>query len=344
MKKIASITLLAIGALLVLSGCNRRPLEDMLEKILLKVTVNLDGVSNVTCDIYNPNVQIPNTNTDMLRVMIYDRSTHNLITQSFISDKTYDAQGHQVISGNLNISYGNYDIMVYNFDTPSTLIKDENNEDSILAYTSELPSAAASHYAGGSTYTGSISYQPDHLMVSRDWDYRISPHSDETVVETTAYTLIDTYYIQIHVEGLQFASAATAVISGLSPSNHIGPNERTTSPSTAVAFDLMKSTDKNIAGENKDVLCAVFNTFGKLEDSNSDLIVTFNVIDTAGNLLQKEVNLNQVFRTQDAIEHHWLLIDETWVIDDPTPVRPPSSGGFQPLVDDWEEVEGEIIL
>lgn len=343
MKKLTRISLLALGILAVIAGCNRRPLEDMLEKILLKVTINLDGVSNVTCDIYNPDVQIPNTNTDMLRVMIYDRDSHALITQSFISDKTYDAEGHQVISGTLNISYGNYDILVYNFDTPSTLIRNESSEDNILAYTSELPPSAAARFTGGSSYSGTISYQPDHLMVSRDWDYRISPHDELTVVETSAYTVIDTYYIQIHVEGLQFASSATAVISGLSPSNHIGPNIRTSDPSTAVAFDLIKSTDPHIAGENKDVLCAVFNTFGKLEDSNSDLIVTFNVIDSAGNLLQKEINLNQVFRTEDAIEHHWLLIDETWTIVDPTPEKP-QNGGFQPLVDDWEEVEGEIIL
>jgi hypothetical protein len=343
MRKSVIISSLLLCVLAVVAACNRRPLEDMMEKILLKVTINLDGVSNVTCDIYNPEVQIPNTNTDMLRVMVYDRNTHALITQSFISEKSVDEQGHQVISGLLNISYGNYDFLVYNFDTPSTLIRNENNEDEILAYTSEMPASAAAHYAGGSSYSGTISYQPDHLMVSRDQDYRISPHDELTVVETTAYTVIDTYYIQIHVEGLQFASSATAVISGLSPSNKIGPNERTTSPSTAVAFDLVKSTDKNMAGDNKDVLCAVFNTFGKLEDASSDLIVTFNVVDTAGNLLQKEVNLNQVFRTEDAIEHHWLLIDETWTIVDPTPVKP-QSGGFQPLVDDWEEVNGEIIL
>ena len=262
MKKLTRISLLALGILAVIAGCNRRPLEDMLEKILLKVTINLDGVSNVTCDIYNPDVQIPNTNTDMLRVMIYDRDSHALITQSFISDKTYDAEGHQVISGTLNISYGNYDILVYNFDTPSTLIRNESSEDNILAYTSELPPSAAARFTGGSSYSGTISYQPDHLMVSRDWDYRISPHDELTVVETSAYTVIDTYYIQIHVEGLQFASSATAVISGLSPSNHIGPNIRTSDPSTAVAFDLIKSTDPHIAGENKDVLCAVFNTFG----------------------------------------------------------------------------------
>ena len=184
---------LSVLALSALAACNRRPLEDMMEKIMLKVTINLDGVSNVTCDIYNPDVQIPNTNTDMMRVMVYDRDNGNLVTQSFISNKSTDAAGHQVISGELNISYGNYDFLVYNFDTPSTLIKGENNENTIMAYTSELPSSAVERYAGGSSYSGTISYQPDHTMVSRDKDYRISVHDELTTVETTAYTVIDTY-------------------------------------------------------------------------------------------------------------------------------------------------------
>jgi len=343
MRRVKRLLIPFVCALVAIAACERRPLEDMLEKIMIKVTIDLDGVSNVTCDIYNDQVQIPNTNTDMLRVMVYDRDKGSLVAQSFISDKTYDAEGHQVISGTLNIGYGNYDFLVYNFDTPATLIKDETNENSILAYTSGIPSSAAARYIGGSSYSGAINYQPDHLMVSRDKDYRISAHYEMTTVETTAYTVIDSYYIQIHVEGLQYVSSATAVISGLSPSNLIGPNERTTSPAVAIPVDLIKSTDKNIAGENKDVLCAVFNTFGKLEDSSSDLIVTFNVVDTNGNLLTKEINLNSVFQTKDAVDHHWLLIDETWIIDDPTPAKP-VDGGFQPLVDDWEEVNGEIIL
>ena len=340
MKKIIRVSILTLCVVAVATSCNRRPLEEMLEKILLKVTVNLDGVSNVTCDIYNPDVQIPNTNTDMLRVMVYDRDSHNLITQSFISDKTYDADGHQVISGTLNISYGNYDFLVYNFDTPSTLIKDETNEDNILAYTSELSSAAAGRYIGSASYSGTVSYQPDHLMVSRDKDYRISPHDELTVVETTAYTVIDTYYIQIPVIGLQYAASASVVITNLSPSNHIGPNERTTSPATAVPVDLIKSTDPKLAGDNKDVICGVFNTFGKLDDN---AVAIFTIVDAAGNTHQKEVSLSSIYKTEDAIEHHWLLIDDAWVIDDPTPVRP-QNGGFQPMVDDWEEVEGEIIL
>ena len=74
--------------------------------------------------------------------------------------------------------------------------------------------------------------------------------------------------------------------------------------------------------------------------------MTFNVVDTQGNVLRKEVNLDTIFKTEDAIERHWLLIDETWTI--PPPVEPPKpdtgSGGFQPVVDDWQEETGEITL
>ena len=106
---------------------------------------------------------------------------------------------------------------------------------------------------------------------------------------------------------------------------------------------MEKSTDPNIAGENKDVLCALFNTFGKIEDVTSNLYVTFNAVDTEGNQLQKVVNLDVVFRSADAIDRHWLLLDEVWSIPDPIP-HSVGGGGFQPLVDDWDEQHGEIAL
>ena len=90
-------------------------------------------------------------------------------------------------------------------------------------------------------------------------------------------------------------------------------------------------------------MCAVFNTFGKIKDVSSNLRVTFNVVDTGGNLQQKDVNLDKVFQSKEAIENHWLLIDETWVIDKPDT---PTSGtnGFQPEVQDWDVIEGTITL
>ena len=337
--------------LLTLVACERRPLQEASEFVQIKVKVNVQTVANVMVDVYNENIPIPDVNTDMMRVLVYDPTSQKLLTQSFISGKTFDEEGNQVLSGTLNIAYGNYDFLVYNFDTPITQVSGEANEKDILAYTGEIPPAQKYRYSGMTKAEGDpeslmeldMRYEPDHLLVAREHNLRVSPHESVIVIETEAHTVVDSYYLQIHVEGMQYASSAMAVISGLSPSNHIGLDERTVDPSVAVAFDLNKSTDPRLPGENKDVLCAIFNTFGKIPEVTSDLYVTFNVIDVAGNLQQFTTSLDRVFKSENAILHHWLLIDETWVIEDPLPDEP-KNGGFQPTVDDWEEEHGEIVL
>ena len=351
-KNIFKLTCCAAALLFTLVACERRPLNEASEFVQIRVQVDISTVANVMVDVYNDKIPLPNLNTDMMRVLVYDPTTKKLLTQSFISGKTYAEDGSQVLTGTLNIAYGNYDFLVYNFDTPETKVTSETDEDEILAYTSEIPAAQKARYSGRTkAEEGGIDdlmdldmrYEPDHLLVAREHNLRISPHDSLVVIQTEAHTVIDSYYLQIHVEGMQYASSAMAVISGLSPSNHIGLNERTEDPSVAVAFDLLKSTDPKLPGENKDVLCAIFNTFGKIAASSSDLIVTFNVIDVAGNLQQFQTSLDQVFKTEDAIERHWLLIREVWVIDNPIPDEP-RNGGFQPSVDNWEEEHGEIMI
>ena len=349
--RLAGIAMAVLVALVAFAGCERRPLEEASEFVSIRVDVNIKAVANVKVDVYNEHIPLPDLNTDMMRVLIYDPNTKNLLSQSFISNKTYSDEGNQVLSGTLNISYGNYDILVYNFDTPTTQVSGESNEQTLLAFTSEVSPAQKARYLGHTKADVDldeveICYEPDHLVVAREHNFRISPHDTVVVITTEARTIVDSYYLQIHVEGMQYASTATAVISGLSPSNHFGLDERTEVPPIAVAFDLQKSTDPKIPGANKDVLCAVFNTFGKIPDATSELRVTFNVIDTQGNLQQYETSLDRVFLTEDAIERHWLLIDETWVIVNPDPNPNPggSGGGFQPTVDDWEEEHGEIAL
>ena len=368
MIKRFSFTILAVVAILAGAvACQRRPLEDPSEVVSIRIRVDVKAVTNVNTNTRN-SVKLYNQNTtlwepklkqldpEMMRVLVYDPETDNLLTQSFISYATKDESGEKVFAGNLGISHGNFNFLVYNFDTPTTQVSNENNEEQILAFTDELSPAQKAHYitqdkgkAGEEGYDSfqdiSIRLEPEHLLVANERNVRISPHDSVVVVQTEANTVVDTYYIQIRVTGLQFASNATAVITGLSPSNHIGLNERTVEPSTAVVFDLQKGYDESLAGQNKDVLCAVFNTFGKIEEASSNLRVTFNVIDTAGNLLQHDVDMNHIFKTEDAIERHWLIIDEVWDIPDPQPnPSEQAGGGFQPQVDDWEEEHGEIIL
>lgn len=346
MKKLTLIGLLATVA--AFCSCERRPLNDPSEFVQILVEVNVTAVANVRVNVYNEHIPVPDLTTDMMRVLVYDTQTKNLLSQSFLSAKTINEAGNQVLSGALNISYGNYDILVYNFDTPTTQVNGESNEESITAFTTELPPALKNSYLGRTKAVDDdyqIRYEPDHLVVAAEHNLRISPHDTLVVIQTEATSVVDSYYLQIHVEGMQYASSATAVITGLSPANHFGLGIRETNPPVGVAFDLLKSTDENIPGENKDVLCAVFNTFGKIPGSDSELTVTFNVIDIAGNLQKFETSLNRIFLTEDAIERHWLLIDETWVIENPDPDGPSEGGGgFQPTVDDWEEEQGEIVL
>ncbi len=349
MTKFIRTALIMLAVLLSAAACDRRALNDPNELVKIRVEVDIQAIQNITTHVYNEKIPAPSLNTDMMRIMVYDPGTKNVVTQSFISNKTYNEKGEQVFNGTLNIGFGTFDMLIYNFDTPTTQVRQESNELSALAYTNPIPEVQQSKYMASKAQRDvagnfSINYEPDHFVVAREHNLRISPRDTVVVIETTAKTIIDTYYLQIHVEGMQFASAATAVISGLSPSNHFGPNERTEDPTAGVCFDMVKSTDEHYAGSNKDVLCAVFNTFGKIEDVPSDLIVTFNVTDTAGNLLQFDFDLNTVFKTQEAIDYHWLLIDETITIPDPGTTPPQGSGGFQPRVDDWEEEQGEIVL
>ena len=357
-KKLRNILLLVL-TLVVAAGCHRRILVEASNLIQIRIRVNVNTVTNVNANIRNT-VHIYNSSATLwepklaqldpstMRVLVYDPQTDRLLSQSFISNTSYDDEGNKMFTGTLGISHGDYNFLVYNFDTPTTKVEQENNEGTILAFTDEIPSQLKSTWFGTKAESDfmnlSIRYEPEHLLVANEPDVRISPHDTLVVIETTASTVVDTYYLQIRVEGIQYASSATAVISGLSPSNKIGLNERTEQPSSAVVFDLCKGWDDALSGENKDVLCAVFNTFGKIPEITSDLRVTFNVIDTAGNLVQYEANLDDTFKTEEAILYHWLLIDETFVIPNPQPNPNPGSGGFQPQVDDWEQEEGTMVL
>lgn len=362
-KRIVRILLAAALVMVSFSACHRRPLEEPSGAVRIAIKVDVKTVTNVNANIrssvvlYGSNTSLweekmSQLDPELMRVLVYDPETDKLLTQSFISAATTDEEGNKVFMGSLGISHGNYNFLVYNFDTPTTQVSQENSEQSIIAYTDEVSAAVKSRYLGTKAdeeYKDiNIHYEPEHLLVANEKEVRISPHDTLVVVHTEASTVVDTYYLQVRVKGMQFASTASAVISGLSPSNHIGYNIRTVDPSAAVVFDMQKGQDLSLDGDNKDILCAVFNTFGKIDQISSDLFITFNVLDTAGNLRQYSANLDDVFKTEEAILYHWLIIDESClVIDIPDPgVNPPTpgNGGFQPQVDDWEEETGEIAL
>ena len=144
----------------------------------------------------------------------------------------------------------------------------------------------------------------------------------------------------------RYASDATAVITDLAPSNRFAPNERNYKEYAGTFFEMQRSVDARIRATNQDVLCAVFNTFGKRPDEiapslESKLYVTFNVITVDGKKVEMTFDMDSIFKTKQAIENHWLLIDKEFVVPKPDN---PSGGGFNPSVDEWNKEEGSLDI
>lgn len=334
---------LLVGVLMLFS-CVRRPLVDPEDAAMLKVRLVTEGVHNVTCDIYNPEIEHPTITSDMLRVLIYGPEGQPILSQGFIQNKSIDANGYEVFSAPLALGIGEYQLLSYNFDLDAVNIQNESSYNTIKATTAEAPRSLYNRFGSRAEELGTIFYSPDHIMVARAPELVINPHTEVQTIELDAHTVVDTYYFQIRVTGVENMAqkaACQAVLTGVTASNCIGPNIRNYDDPASLYFELQRSTDPRAPeGAPKDVLCAVFNTFGKIPDAESKMHLTLSILTRDGETHQKVIDMTRIFESEDARLRHWLLIDEAWEI--PTPINPGGGGGFLPSIDDWDDIE-EVI-
>ncbi|MBQ3190079.1 MAG: DUF5119 domain-containing protein [Bacteroides sp] len=328
-------------------SCERRPLVELTNQTTVRVLIKMNTILNVTTGIYNEYIPKPDITPNVIRVMFYDPETKELLNQGFVSQKGVDADGNEYIEGQVSIRPGTYDVLCYNFDTPSTIVENENNMHDIMAYTSEISEALYGRFGSRNEMTikPKVYYEPDHLLVAREEKIEVPEHTELLVINMEAFSVVDSYYIQIRLKNGKYASDATALLTDLSPSNRIGLNKRTDDEYAATFFEMHRS--KNPAGraEEQEVLCAVFNTFGKRPDDidpsvESQLFVTFNVITTEGKVVEMTVDMDEIFLSEDAQKRHWLLIDKVFEI----PVPETSGSGFQPGVGEWDEEHGTVEI
>jgi len=332
------IVLIAIVSALLLAACDSTIHEyphQFNDEIEVRIVLNTDDVSNVTCDIYNPDLLRPSMTSEMMRVLFYSPKSGHVAEQCFITKKMLTDDGREMIYGKAHLPPGDYIMLAYNFDVETVLTENESELSEINAFTPEIPDVLYRLFQAGAE--SPVFRQPEHLLVARR-DVRIEETDHLQVVEAEARTVIDTYYLQIRVQGLEYASTAKATLSGMSPSNRFGVNERSTDDSK-IMFDLTGGTDPRLDGSNKDVLCTLFNTFGKI-DAVSNLTVRFDIITHDGTQFVKTLDIDPVFLTEDARKRHWLLID--YVLDIPEPRHP--GGGFDPSITEWDEIHDDIEI
>lgn len=328
--------LCVLSILCVASGCHRRPLEDPSEKTLVKVKVNVKDIHNVTCDIYNPKLPLQQIAPTAMHVLFYDKATEVLAAETFITNIGTEDDGSRSLNGTISILPGNYRMLVYDFGTEATLIGGLENWESARAYTETVESAVRSRFNTKADEKGiDILQQPDHLVVASKESEQIPWHDELYTVKAEASSVVESWYLQIKVDGAQYISGAQAMLSGMVGANRIATNTRENEPEVGVWIPLQKSDDKGTP-----VICTVFNTFGRVPDSSNSLSVTFDIKTVDGKTLQKTFDISRLFLSENAIKHHWLLLEETIKINPPAS----SGGAFDPIVDGWDEEQREIEI
>lgn len=328
---------LEFGALVLLAaGCERRPLEDPGYNNMIRVKVDVNAISNVTCDIYNDKIPVPEIDDEVMHVIFYGQDDR-IAAESFISERSTDTEGNTVISGNIAVAPGTYKMLIWNFGTESTVIGDYQRFSLAEAYTNTVSDNILSRYESKVGENEIVVYEPDHLVVARNDRETIPYHSGVYTVQADARSVVETYYLQIKIDGLEYVASAQAFLSGMASGNLLSEGRPITDPQNTVYFTLLKSDDKGVP-----VVCNNFNTFGRIEDSDNQLQVTFDIRTKDGRTVQKSFDISDLFLSEDCIDHHWLLLEETIKIDPPE--NPGGGGGFDPGVEDWEDENHDIEL
>lgn len=323
--------MVALLVVMLLAGCHRRPLEEMDDSLYLKLALDLE-VQNHAGPLRTP---------ELMRVVFYDAKT-----LEFVSDDYVLPEG-----GYINAIPGDYKMVVYNFDTESTIIRGDRGMTSLEAYTSEIPSSTRANLLTKLKAAATkpdfvapdpealIVYEPDHLLVARE-DVEIVRRTGTQTIHADASSIVESYYLGVRLKNKGYLASAQALISGQAKSNNFGIENGRSDESVILYFDMYSGVNEKEGGV--DVLQTTFNTFGKIPEEVSRLWLTIVVTNTNGESVSWQKDITDEFKNND---DRYIYIEEP-EIEVPIPPTPPGGGGggFQPSVDEWEEENYDIAI
>lgn len=315
MKRIP-IYIIAMLLCIFASSCKRRPLTTADYMVIVNIEIEKDIVNHTV-----------EKDPSLMRCIFYDSESGGFVTQAFLPPT-----GGQVSL----IPSREYDVLVYNFDTESTWLEDENWFNKIYASTSLIPDSFRTKLRSRATKGEEelIVYDPDHLFVGRLNDVFIPARSVDAppvVLNVNCETVVESWLLEVKtITGVKNIGSMAAVITSLSGSNRIGPNERSTN-FVSVYFD------NQVIDENG-LLTAKFNTFGWHKDIKEKQILSLVFTDVAGHGHVFNVDISDQFPNNKE-----QIIRVELVVDIPQP-ETSGDGGFVPKVDDWDEINTDIII
>lgn len=302
---------------LTAGSCRRRPLVEIDNNVLLNITIGTD--------IVNYEVQTP---PEMMRAIFFDSKTGDFVSHSFLPHH----------GGYVHLMPGReYDILVYNFDTEATIIDGDYNLNYILAYTNLVPENIKSRLKGraGKGEDEMIVYEPDHLFVGKLEDVYIPMRGygmPAFEIDIHAETIVQTWIVEIDkVRGAEYVGAVSSVISGLADHNLIGRGEQSYEEAT-VFFEAASLTKDGH-------FYAKFNTFGRNALAGRKQVLSLVLTDTGGKSFCFNMDISEKFNNNPL--QYILIKTDDIVIEKPEQT---GGGGLAPSVDEWGEINTEIVI
>ena len=315
MKRIYTYILLALLCILP-SSCKRRPLTTADYMVIVNLEIEKEIVNHVV-----------EKDPSLMRCIFYDSNSGAFVTQAFLPPT-----GGQVSL----IPARSYDVLVYNFDTESTWLEDENWYHKIYASTSLIPDSFRTKLRSRATKGDEeqIVYDPDHLFVGRLNDVFIPARSVEAppvILDIKCETVVESWLLEVKtITGVKNIGSMAGVITALSGSNKIGLNERS-AEFVSVYFD-------NQVIDEDGVLTAKFNPFGWNKDIQVPQVLSLVFTDVAGKGHVYNIDVSNQFP-----DNKEQIIRIELEIDIPEPMTS-GDGGFVPKVDEWDEINTDIII
>lgn len=344
----AKLTLLGLLFGIIMMSCEHRELVDPIENHYLRIYID-ENIRNVTYGFYDETRDRPeHVRPLMLRVAFADPVTGEVIADAYLREQGEDERGYY-IHGNVFVPDGEYNMMVYNFGTNNAQVRDEYNYYDIEAYTNFMSSRYYNFIPQMRTQLGKETpvHEPEHFYLSTEEAIKVKRKFNQ--VDTlrtangdyfTATSIVKSYYLQVRVKGIRWASSAASLLTGMAGSVRLHDGNLNEDDPVNLYFMMTHTGLKQRSAGDDVILYTTFNTFGKLPDTPSLYTLSMEFTKSDGSSQVEMVDITELFNSPIVKEKQWILLENEIVI---TPPEGPG-GGMTPGVDEWNEINEEIHL
>ena len=346
--KILQLLSLVTMAFLLLS-CEHRPLHDPYNGHYVRVYID-EHIKNVTYGFYDESREKPvYKRPNVLRIMLTDPASDKVVYERYLQSSGEDERGYY-IDGYIAASEGEYNLMIYNFDTERTKIRNEYSFFDIQAYTTPIAESYYQYFPmiQEEVDKKKVRYCPDHLFLATSEPVKINKSISVDTLYTaagdylTAKSVAKSYYLQVRIKGFEYVNTAVSLLSGMAGTTTLSTREMDDLDAVNIFFDM----DYAEVGRTKDqstktaVLYATFNTFGKLPNEQNVYTMNFEFTRTDGSSQVETIDITSMFDEPLVRDEQWILIEKEIEI---TPIAG-GNGGLRPGVDEWDDIWFDIDL